>query len=89
MAKRRANRPDEGQGDLFARDALFPVRRPTRSMRPVDLSLRIKTAMGQALKECADSAAVVAATIQGTSEVSIPMGGNKKKGANPCGWRPV
>ena len=59
----RARRPAEGQGDLFAPGELFPVRRPVEASRPLDLSLRIKTAMGQALKACPDSAAMVAARI--------------------------
>lgn len=50
-----------GQADLFAETELFPVRRPVQSNRPVDLSLRIKTAMGEALKACPDSATVIAA----------------------------
>lgn len=63
MAKRKADMVDTGQGDLFATAELFPVRRPIDALRPVDLSLRIKTAMGRALKECPDSAAIVAARI--------------------------
>jgi len=51
------------QPDLFAPAGLFPVRRPGGGARPVDLSLRVKTAMGRALKECPDSAAIVAARI--------------------------
>ncbi len=63
MAKRRAkNRKSvTKQGDLFASANLYPVRRAERGVRAVDLSLRIKTAMGVALKECPDSAAIVAA----------------------------
>lgn len=58
----RARRAPQGQGDLFEHaEQLFPVRRPTETVRPVDLSLRIKTAMGQALKECPDNAGVIAA----------------------------
>lgn len=60
MTRRRA---PEGQGDLFAHAELFPVRRPVENARPVDLSLRIKTGMSQALKECPDSAAIIAARI--------------------------
>lgn len=52
---------DAGQGDLFAASTLFPVRRRGETMRSPDLSLRIKTAMGQALKDCPDNASVVAA----------------------------
>lgn len=59
----RGRRTIEGQGDLFAAGELFPVRRPVVNMRALDLSLRIKTAMSQALKECPDSAAIVAARI--------------------------
>lgn len=59
--KRVRNTP-EGQGDLFAAQDLFPVRRPT-VIHGVDLSLRIKTAMGQALKACPDSIDVLAARI--------------------------
>ena len=62
MSKRR--HPIEGQADLFvSHQELFPVRRPHDTTRPVDLSLSIKTAMGQALKECQDSAPVIAARI--------------------------
>jgi len=53
----------EGQGDLFGTQELFPVRRPAERVRPVDLSLRIKTGLGQALKECPDSAEIIAARI--------------------------
>ena len=60
---KKATTVDRRQGDLFASVDLFPVRRPTDALRPVDLSLRIKTAMGRALKECPDSAAIVAARI--------------------------
>ncbi len=58
---RKPKGQDDSQGDLFASVDLFPVRRPVDALRPVDLSLRIKTAMGRALKECPDSAAIVAA----------------------------
>ena len=51
MSTKRTKRQDERQGDLFASVDLFPVRRPVDALRPVDLSLRIKTAMGRALKE--------------------------------------
>lgn len=63
MAKATKKAADPGQGDLFASVELFPVRRPLDTLRPVDLSLRIKTAMGRALKECDDSATIVAARI--------------------------
>lgn len=59
MSRRR---PVEGQGDLFASGELFPVRRPAEGSRPVDM-LRIKTAMGQALKAHPESAEIVAAKI--------------------------
>ncbi len=52
---------DPGQGNLFDDAVLFPVRRRGERMRSPDLSLRIKTAMGQALKDCPDNATVVAA----------------------------
>ncbi|WP_020179821.1 hypothetical protein [Methylopila sp. M107] len=61
MAKRAARSPAVGQGDLFAHEQLFPVRRPVDAPRSVDLSVRIKSGMGRALKECPDSASVVAA----------------------------
>ena len=63
MNTKRTKAQDKRQGDLFASVDLFPVRRPVDALRPVDLSLRIKTAMGRALKECPDSAAIVAARI--------------------------
>jgi hypothetical protein len=52
----------EGQGDLFASGEMFPVRRPVETTRPVDV-LRIKMAMGEALKAHPDSAEIVAAKI--------------------------
>lgn len=64
MSPRRAHKTVAGQSDLFAgidASQLFPVRRPADSCRPLDVSLRIKTALGRALKECADSANVIAA----------------------------
>jgi hypothetical protein len=60
MGGKRNQYPSTEQADLFA-SPLFPVRQRTERVRPVDLSLRIKTAMGQALKECPDSAGVIAA----------------------------
>ncbi len=54
-------RTDQTQGDLFAITEYFPIRRPQESVRAIDLSLRIKTAMGRALKECGESAPVIAA----------------------------
>ncbi|WP_336801529.1 hypothetical protein [Kaistia sp. MMO-174] len=54
---------DKRQGDLFAYADMYPVRQPTTAMRPLDLSLRIKTAMGRALKECPLNATQVAAAI--------------------------
>jgi hypothetical protein len=63
LSKRRLD-PSAAIGDLFARpDELYPVRRQETGTRPLDLSLRIKTAMGQALKECPEPAEVVAARI--------------------------
>lgn len=58
MAKGSKN---PGQGSLFDDEPLFPVRERTLWMRSPDLSLRIKTAMGQALKDCPDPAGIVAA----------------------------
>lgn len=60
----RRPRPETGQGDLFATaDELFPLPEPVEAIRPIDLSLRIKTAMGRALKEAPDGAEVIAAKI--------------------------
>lgn len=60
-------RRDPSQADLFAAGipaaAVYPVRRPVERVRPVDLSLRIKTALGQALKECPLAASEVAAAM--------------------------
>lgn len=54
----------EGQGNLFAyAEQLYPVRRPEGQLRSADLSLRIKSAMGDALKACAKSAEQIAAEI--------------------------
>ncbi|MCO5083044.1 MAG: hypothetical protein M9955_17090 [Rhizobiaceae bacterium] len=64
MSPRRTQKAGGGQGDLFAGidpSQLFPVRRPADACRPLDVSLRIKTALGRALKECPDSANVIAA----------------------------
>jgi hypothetical protein len=58
----RRSQPSQPQGELFGSE-LFPVRRPVETSRPIDLSLRVKTAMGQALKACPDSAMIVAARI--------------------------
>lgn len=62
----RARRPTarQGQDDLFkSRDEeLFPVRRPLATDRPVD-TLRIKMALGEALKGCPDNAEIIAAKI--------------------------
>jgi len=64
MAARGAKRGTDGrQGDLFAHAELFPVRQPEGQLRSGDLSLRIKTAMGRALKQCPKSAHVIAAEI--------------------------
>lgn len=56
-ARNRWNRLSK-QGDLFG--AMFPARRPIAGRASGDLSLRIKTAMHQALMECQDSADVIA-----------------------------
>ncbi|MDC7788009.1 hypothetical protein PQJ75_14020 [Rhodoplanes sp. TEM] len=64
MTKRK--KPVTGQGDLFAyaaavpAGALFPVRDRT-AVLDVDISLKFKTALGRALREHHESAAVVAA----------------------------
>ena len=73
MGKKRGRRSEQRQTDLFADAPLFPVRHPAEAIRPVDLSLRIKTAMGQALKECVDSAAIVAAKMSALTgrEISV------------------
>lgn len=54
---------DKTQGDLFSMSDMYPVRQPASAMRPLDLSLRIKSAMGRALKECPRNATQVAAAI--------------------------
>jgi len=60
--KRSRRQTPEGQGDLFTfTQELFPVRRPVETVRPVDLSLRIKAAMGEALRENGESIDVLAA----------------------------
>jgi len=61
VTRKRLPRPEPAHDDLFTHAELYPVRAPQDSLRPVDLSLRVKTAMGRALAECPDSAAVVAA----------------------------
>lgn len=62
MTRRGANAP--GQGELFDSPlALFEVRRPVDGARPVDLGLKIKSAMGEALKRSPDSAQMIAARI--------------------------
>lgn len=58
-----AKKADRGQGDLFAFAEMFPVRRPGGALRGLDLSLRIKIAMGRALKTCPKNAYAVAAEI--------------------------
>lgn len=60
MPRRREAAGAPTQGDLFGHEDLFPVRWPRGAVRAVD-QLRIKTAMGVALKECPDSAVIVAA----------------------------
>lgn len=58
MTRRR----DQSQPDLFSEAAaVYPVRRPVERVRPVDLSLRVKTAMSQALRESPMNGAEVAA----------------------------
>lgn len=57
MTKRRPGRVE--MGDLFDRP-YFPVRHAV-AVPGFDLSLRLKTALGRALKECPKSAAVIAA----------------------------
>jgi hypothetical protein len=56
------NKNDGRQGDLFASE-LYPVRQPEGQLRSADLSLRIKSAMGQALKESPKPAHLIAAEI--------------------------
>jgi len=75
MTRRASPNNDPRQTSLLGLLDAFPVRRPAERYRPVDLSLRIKTALGQALKECPDSAAVVAARMSEISgrEVSTDM----------------
>lgn len=64
MGKRGEAKQDRRQGDLFACCAeLYPVRRPEGQVRSADLSLRIKSAMGRALKESPKSAHMIAAEI--------------------------
>lgn len=66
MGKRAGKASEQratSQGDLFAAADLYPVRRPVEHIRPVDLSLRIKTAMGEALKKSPKNAFAVAAEI--------------------------
>lgn len=62
MARPRSRPPTDGQGDLFAPGDVFPVRRPVAATRPVDV-LRIKMAMGEALKAHPENAEIVAAKI--------------------------
>lgn len=63
MARPGKKPPRAGQGDLFSHAELYPVRRPDTGPRSGDLSLRIKSAMGRALKESPKSAHVLAAEI--------------------------
>lgn len=53
------------QGELFVDgpQVLYEVRRPVAGARPVDLGLKIKSALGDALKRSPDSAPVIAARI--------------------------
>ncbi|MEW9304747.1 hypothetical protein [Labrys neptuniae] len=63
MARGAKKYSDERQGDLFSQaEQLFPVRRPA-GVRGLDISLRIKSALGVAMKESEKSAAVIAAEI--------------------------
>ena len=58
----RRRTPDPTQAELFASAAeVYPVRRPIERVRPLDLSLRIKSQMGEALKGSPDNASVIAA----------------------------
>ena len=66
--KSKQSREGGTQGDLFT--SLFPVRHRA-APRPLDLSLRVKTALGQALKETPDSATVVAARMSEIAGVEI------------------
>ncbi|WP_367615143.1 hypothetical protein [Rhodoplanes serenus] len=59
MKTKRRGETDRRQGDLFAYAAaappageLFPVRERADRPKSLDLSLKIKTALGKALKEC-------------------------------------
>jgi len=65
-----ARRPTEGQGELFAEGEFFPVRRPVETSRPVDV-LRIKSAMGEALKAHPESAEIIAAKISAMTGRSL------------------
>lgn len=53
------------QGELFAASTLFPVREPAKLFDAMDVSLKIKTGLGLALKEYrerhGESAAIIAA----------------------------
>lgn len=60
MSRRRDPHQRELFGATGAPAEVYPVRRPRESVLPIDLSLRIKTALGQALKECPMSAPQVA-----------------------------
>ncbi len=56
-------KPDQNQGDLFAARELFPVRERKVDLQPLDLSLKIKTALGKALRESGVSATMIAARV--------------------------
>jgi hypothetical protein len=63
----KKSKSNAGQGDLFAYASaaapvgtLFPVRERVARPRTIDLSLKIKTALGRALKECPKSALEIA-----------------------------
>lgn len=69
MAKKKTSR-DMRQGDLFvpapaspAPEHLFPVRERVERPKSLDLSLKIKTALGRALKECPRNAYEIAAAM--------------------------
>ena len=63
MSRRRDPHQRELFGAAGTPPEVYPVRRPRESVLPIDLSLRIKTALGQALKECPLSAIQVAAAM--------------------------
>lgn len=60
MAAKPRQSPSDDQADLFGHGDLFPVRHRADTVRTLDLSLKIKTALGRALRECPDKAEVIA-----------------------------